>query len=110
MAAAAIGMGQPTTAKARLAGTWSLVSCVRTNPEGHTSFPWGENPVGQIIYLGNGRVSAQIMRPGRRSSVPPSVDYGSSQATDQEIREAVDEAAMKVSHHIEAALWRRVAD
>ena len=116
MAAAATSVGQPTTAKARLAGIWSLVSCVRTHKDGNTSFPWGENPVGQIIYLNNGRMSAQIMRPGRHSTVPPGVDYGSSQATDHEIREAVsgfvsyfgtysiDQAATNVSHYIEAAL------
>ena len=34
-------------------------------------------------------MSAQVMRPGRRTTVPPGIDNGSSQATDQEIREAV---------------------
>ena len=116
IAGAAIGAAQTRTPKVRLAGTWRLVSCVRTHPDGTTSFPWGENPVGQIIYLNNGRMSAQIMRPGRSSTVPPGVDYGSSKATDHEIREAVsgfvsyfgtysiDEAAKKVSHTLEAAL------
>lgn len=60
-------------------------------------------------------MSVQIMRPGRSSTVSPGVDYGSSKATDQEIREAVsgfvsyfgtysvDEKARKVSHTLEAA-------
>jgi hypothetical protein len=116
MAAAAIGFAQPPTPKARLTGTWRLVSCVRTHGDGSKSLPWGENPVGQIIYLDNGRMSAQIMRPGRHSTVPPGIDYGSSQATEQEIREAVngfvsyfgtysvDESANKVTHNLEAAL------
>ena len=45
--------------------------------------------MGQIVYLSNGRMSAQIMRPGRSSTVAPGVDYGSSKATDHEIRKAV---------------------
>jgi hypothetical protein len=116
IAAAAIGTAQTPKPKVRLAGTWHLVSCIRTHPDGTTSFPWGENPVGQIIYLSNDRMSVQIMRLGRTSTVPPGVDYGSSKATDQEIREAVsgfvsyfgtysiDEEARKVSHTLEAAL------
>jgi Lipocalin-like domain len=102
--------------KVQLTGTWRLVSCIRTFKDGSTSLPWGEKPVGQVIYLDNGRMSAQIMRPGRRTTVPPGLDYGSSQATDQEIREAVsgfmsyfgtysvDEATNTVTHHVEAAL------
>jgi hypothetical protein len=116
MAAAAIGFAQAATPKARLTGIWRLVSCVRTHKDGSTSLPWGANPVGQIIYLSNGSMSVQIMRPGRHSTVPPGIDYGSSQATEQEVREAVsgfvsyfgpysvDEAANKVTHHLEAAL------
>ena len=86
IAGAAIGAAQTRTPKVGLAGTWRLVSCVRTHQDGTTSFPWGEYPVGQIIYLSSGRMSAQIMRPGRTSTVPPGVDYGSSKATDYEIR------------------------
>jgi hypothetical protein len=115
-AVAAIGFAQRPMPKAPLIGVWRLVSCVRTLKDGTTSLPWGAKPVGQIIYLDSGRMSAQIMRPGRRTTVPPGIDYGSSQATDQEIREAVsgfvsyfgtysiDEAAKKVTHHVEAAL------
>jgi hypothetical protein len=116
MAAAAIGFALPATPKVRLTGIWRLASCVRTQKDGSTSLPWGEKPVGQIIYLRNGRMSAQVMRPGRHSTVAPGIDYGSSQATEQEIREAVvgfvsyfgtysvDEAAGKVTHYVEAAL------
>ncbi|MGH9597739.1 MAG: lipocalin-like domain-containing protein, partial [Edaphobacter sp.] len=60
MAAAAIGFALPATPKARLTGIWLLVSCVRTHKDGSTSLPWGENTVGQIIYLRDGRMSAQI--------------------------------------------------
>jgi hypothetical protein len=116
IASAAIVTAQTVKSKNQLAGTWRLVSCVRTHADGSTSFPWGENPVGQIIYMSNKRMSAQIMRPGRSSTVPPGVDYGSSKATDQEIREAVsgyvsyfgtysvDEEARTVSHTLEGAL------
>jgi hypothetical protein len=59
-------------------------------------------------------MSVQIMQPGRHSTVPPGIDYGSSQAREQEVREAVsgfasyfgpysvDEAANKVTHHLQA--------
>jgi len=116
LAAATIGVAQRVKSKVQSTGVWRRVSCVRTLKDGTTSLPWGAKPVGQIIYLDGGRTSAQIMRPGRRTTVPPGIDYGSSQATDQEIREAVsgfvsyfgtysvDEAAKNVTHHVEAAL------
>src|ERR1700735_3983036 len=90
MAAAAMGFAPAATPKARLTGTWRLVSCVRTRKDGSTSLPWGENPVGQIIYLSNGRMSVQIMRPGRQQApCLRGIDYRSSQATEQEVREAM---------------------
>lgn len=48
-----------------LAGTWKLVSYDTTTPEGVKTFPLGEDAVGLLIYLPNGRMSVQFMRKDR---------------------------------------------
>lgn len=47
-----------------IVGAWSLVSWRLTNAEGETTYPYGENPQGQIIYTETGEMSAQLMHPG----------------------------------------------
>ena len=42
----------------------------------------------------------RLVRPGPRSTVPSRIDYGSSQATDQEIREAGRQRVRVVLWHI----------
>ena len=45
-----------------LVGSWSLVSWVQTDATGHTHFPFGEDAVGCLIYTGEGRMAAHLMR------------------------------------------------
>ena len=46
-------------------GAWSLVSYRAIAPDGAISHPFGENPIGQIAYTADGRMSACLMRRGR---------------------------------------------
>ena len=68
----------------------------------------------RIEYDKAGRMSALLMRPGRRSTLPPGMEL--DRATNEEMREAVtgfvayfgtyeiEEATGKVIHHVEASL------
>jgi hypothetical protein len=100
----------------RFIGVWKLLSCERRFADGKVDYPYGEKPVGRLTYDRAGRVSALLMRPGRRSTVPPGGNLITSNASAEEIREAVtgfnayfgtfeiDEASHTVIHHVQAAL------
>jgi hypothetical protein len=45
----------------RLLGTWRLVSCVSIDAEGGATFPYGDNPVGALLYTPQGYMSATLM-------------------------------------------------
>jgi hypothetical protein len=48
-----------------IVGAWSLSSYeLRLKPSGAITTPFGPHPVGQILYEGNGQMSAQLMRTG----------------------------------------------
>ena len=82
--------------------------------EGPTQYPFGRNPVGQIEYDKAGRMFALLMRPERRTTVPPGMEL--DQAPEDELRSIVtgfvcyfgtfdvDEASHTVTHHVEASL------
>jgi hypothetical protein len=100
----------------RFVGVYRLISCERRSKDGRVENPYGENPIGRITYDKAGRMSAQLMRPGRRSTVAPGASLIAGNASAEEIREAVsgfisyfgtfdvDESARTVTHHVEACL------
>ncbi len=100
----------------RFLGVWKLISCERTSKGGKVDYPYGEKPVGRIAYDHAGRMSAQLMRPGRRSTVPPGVGLSSITVSADELRETaagfqsyfgtfdLDEASNTVTHHVQASL------
>jgi len=116
------GIGFATAAQAapavrnRFLGVWRLISCERKSADGRLDYPYGERPVGRITYDKAGRMSAQLMRPGRRSTVTPGVSLIAGGANGEEIREAVtgfiayfgtfdlDEPTQTVIHHVQACL------
>lgn len=56
----------------QLMGTWKLVSYVETPVDGApTRFPFGDKPVGILMYTPDGFVSAQLMRPDRQIASGP---------------------------------------
>jgi hypothetical protein len=97
-------------------GVWRLISYERKSNDGLIDYPYGEKPVGRITYDKAGRMSAQLMRPGRRSTVTPGMSFITGNASAEEIREAVngffayfgtfdvDEPAKTVIHHVQACL------
>jgi hypothetical protein len=99
-----------------LIGVWRLIGCERKFENGQIGYPYGEKPIGRITYDKAGRMSAQLMRPGRRSSVPSGVSLIAGNASSEEIHEAVDgfiayfgtfdvdESAQTVTHHVQACL------
>jgi hypothetical protein len=103
-------------ARDRFIGVWRLIRCERKSSDGRIDYPYGEKPVGRITYDGRGRMSAQLMRPGRRSTIASGVSLIDGNATSEEIREAVngfiayfgtfdvDESAQTVIHHVQACL------
>jgi hypothetical protein len=115
----AIGLsGMPSVqpgARGRLIRFWKLRSCLRTFKDGRTEHPFGEQPVGRIEYDKTGRMFALLMRPGRRSTLPPGMLL--DKATNEELRDAVtgfvsyfgtfdiEEATQTVVHHVEASLF-----
>jgi Lipocalin-like domain len=104
------------TARDRFLGVWKLISYERKSKDGRIDYPYGEKPVGRITYDKAGRMSAQLMRPGRRSTVAPGASFIVANATAEEIREAVsgffayfgtfdvDDSARTVIHHVQACL------
>jgi hypothetical protein len=90
-------------------GTWALVSMIAKSSKGDQFFPYGENPVGMIIYSDSGDVAVVLMRVNRSKFVSDDALRG----TPQEIKEAfegfdayggtyeVDMEKGAVTHHIE---------
>jgi hypothetical protein len=96
-----------------LIGTWRLVSWVVQDENGKISHPYGEQPVGQLIYDASGNMSAAIMRPGR----PRFATSDKFRGTTEETIEAFDgfeayfgiyqvnEGEETVIHHVEGSLF-----
>jgi hypothetical protein len=112
----AAGMQAAPAARDPFIGVWKLVRYERKSEDGVIDYPYGEKPVGRITYDKGGRMSAQLMRPGRRSTMAPGVNLIAGNASAEEIREAVtgfiayygtfdvDEPAHTVIHHVQACL------
>ncbi len=104
----------------RFNGVWKLVSCESTDKNsGQVRHPFGLKPVGRITYDAAGRMSAQLMDPGRRM-VGGSPTRGSAgairDASPEDMRAMltgfiayfgtfdIDESARTVIHHVRACL------
>ncbi len=97
-------------ARDRLAGVYKLVTYQRRAQNGDLTDVYGPDPIGRITYDRAGRMSAFLMRPGRKPAKDPQA------VTLEEYRDIhrgfvaymgtfdVDEASMTVVHHVEAAL------
>jgi hypothetical protein len=100
--------------RSRLIGAWELVDFVvrdmATNAE---DCPWGENPLGLILYTHDGYVSAQLQRPGRTPFVTDdpfgatAVEYAAagSSCIAYSGRFFVDEADQSVCHEMAVSFF-----
>ncbi len=114
-----VGAASPQSAgtpnRDRFIGVWRLISCELKTKSGSVTYPYGENPIGRITYDKAGRMSAQLMRPGRRGS-SHKTSAGFRASDPDELREAVngfiayygtydiDESSRTVIHHVQACL------
>ena len=64
-----LGVTLPTlAAEPKFVGAWKLVSYAREDPAtGVSTFPWGEKPLGLLVYLPDGHMSVVINAEGRQS-------------------------------------------
>ncbi|ASQ99715.1 hypothetical protein CGL27_47950 [Streptomyces sp. 11-1-2] len=70
----------PAELRSALIGTWCLVSYEATAvDDGEVVRPYGEHPVGIIMYSADGYMSAQIAKPGRPSFDEERQEYGSQE-------------------------------
>lgn len=86
-------------------GTWELLTLSTRWPDGRVTAPWGDHPIGRIIYDGDGRMTTLLMDGGRNQAdgraVPPDIQarvagyYGTY---------TVDTARRVVTHHVAASL------
>lgn len=102
----------PATLASRLVGTWQVLELVDTDAAGKVSHPYGEHPIGYIVYDPTGHLHVQVMR----TPATPPFAAGDQQGTDQEVRAAydgyvayfgsyeVDEAQGRVIHRVEGSL------
>jgi hypothetical protein len=95
-----------------LAGSWKLVSFQIQDSRGQTSYPFGREARGRLIYEADGRMAVQIMDPHR----PRVASEDLLAASEAEVRAAfggyvayygtysVNPAEQTIIHHLEAAL------
>src|SRR3954466_1684800 len=95
----------------RLLGTWRLVRWEEHSPDGTVTYPLGNDAVGQIMYDGEDRISAQLMRKDQARF--ESDDWREASAAEKADAWSdyfgyfgtytIDERARKVTHHIEGS-------
>nr|WP_285222327.1 MULTISPECIES: lipocalin-like domain-containing protein [unclassified Lysobacter] len=96
----------------RLVGTWQVMELVDTDRAGKAVRPYGEHPLGYIVYDATGHLHVQVMR---TPATPPFAD-GDQKGSDREVRGAydgyiayfgtyrVDEARGQVIHQVQGSL------
>lgn len=126
-AIAALSLGSLASAQTKksairdkFVGVWKLVSFESKDKNtGEVGYPFGTNPVGRITYDTAGRMSAQLMRPGRRTvggSPTRGLAAVAREATPDDMRDIlsgyfayfgtfhIDASSLAVIHHVEACL------
>ena len=97
---------------ARLIGTWRVVEMIDTDRAGQARHPYGEHPLGYIVYDATGHLHVQVMR----TPATPPFAAGDQNGSEQELRAAydgyvayfgtyrVDEANSTVTHQVQGSL------
>jgi len=96
---------------ASLVGAWELVALYRESAEGRTHQPFGDRPVGLIMYTADGSMSAVLMRRDRTSVPDEAGESGSPGQTTAPSEEftaycgtyRLDPARGAVVHHVEVS-------
>jgi hypothetical protein len=93
----------------RFIGSWELISCQLRLPSGAVLEPFGDRPIGRILYLPNGEMSAQLMRPAPSHFASPDPLEATAKESDRAWRNyigywgkyRVNSEARTIVHHIE---------
>ena len=57
-------------------GIWTLLKCVSYGQDGKVTYPYGENPLGQLLYDAKGNMMVEIMKPGIKKFEQPNLLQG----------------------------------
>lgn len=57
-------------------GIWTLQKCVAITKDGKVNYPYGEKPVGQLLYDEKGNMMVEIMKPGIKKFVSANLLQG----------------------------------
>lgn len=99
-----------TANHAPVVGSWRLKASERTFADGHKEYHFGKNPVGRTTYDKQGRMTAFVSSPDRKTSLGPGMDLDT--APEAELRGIVtgftayfgtytlDEANQTITHHV----------
>ena len=94
-------------------GSWKLLSMEERQPDGATTYPYGQHPVGMLVYDASGHMAVQIMRSDR----PALSSRSWQEMTPEEIKSAVEgftaffgtyevkESESIIIHHVEGHLF-----
>jgi hypothetical protein len=105
------GHNPEASVRKRLIGVWNLLR-FEVLVDGIVLHPYGEHPIGRLTYDEAGRMSAHVMKPGRKSSITDPTAVTS--ASCDELRRIADgyvgyygnftlnEGSKTLIHHVEA--------
>ena len=107
------GHNPEASIRRRLIGAWKLLT-FEIWVDGNVLHPYGEYSIGPLTYDEAGRMSAHVMKPGRKSSITDPIAVTS--ASCDELRQiadgyvgyygtfSIDEESKTVIHHVEVAI------
>ena len=102
----------------RLVGTWKLVAYDRKSANGEVYYPLGKDAKGRLTYDAQGRMTAQLMQPGRPVFSRPQSRDGSEEQIVKAYRGylayygtyTVHEKEGYILHQVEASLYPNWVD
>ncbi len=94
-------------------GAWSLVSWIATSTDGTRKHPYGENPVGRIMYQPQGKMVACLMHrertpfasENRHVATPAEREAAYSEYVSYFGSFTIQESEETVTHHVEGATF-----
>ncbi|WP_395849493.1 lipocalin-like domain-containing protein [Cystobacter fuscus] len=99
--------------KDRLVGIWQLVSVEGLLPDGSRNYPYGQNPLGILMYDRHGNMVVQLMDRDRTSFESADLKEGTAQEAKDALAGAVayfgtyetEEQTDTVCHHIKGSVF-----
>ena len=103
----------PKNERKQFVGTWSLVTVENTNADGSKTFPYGENPVGLLVFTDTDDYAIQILkaiRPkvaaGDKNKATPDENAGLVQGNNSHFGTyAVDTAKHSITFNVQHAFY-----